>query len=143
MFFHINEKETILVKQLDLFKDQENIIRCYGRVNHSSLSLSEKQPILLLSKHPFSDLIILDHHKIAHHNGIKKPLNNIRGKYWIGREREAVKCIVRRCLNWKQRCSITPKLHPYHGVELVILHHLQTPELISPDRFLSLIEFKT
>ena len=26
----INEKETILVKQLDLFKDQEKIIRCRG-----------------------------------------------------------------------------------------------------------------
>ena len=60
--FHINEKKTILVKQLGLFKDQENIIRCYGRINESSSSMSEKQPIHLLSKHPFTDLIILGHH---------------------------------------------------------------------------------
>ena len=73
-------EETILVKQLDLFKDQENIIRCRGRIDESSLSLSEKQPILLPSKYPFTDLIILDHHKIVHHNGIKETLNSIREK---------------------------------------------------------------
>ena len=94
----INEKEPILVKQLDLFKDQENIIRCRGRINESSLPLSEKQPILLPPKHPFTDLIILDHHKIVHHNGIKETLNSIREKYWIVRGREAVKRMVRRCV---------------------------------------------
>ena len=98
----INEKETMLVKHIDLFKDQENIIRCRGRIDESSLSLSEKQPILLPSKHPFTDLIILDYHKIVHHNGIKETLNSIRGKYWIVRGREAVKRMVRQCVICKK-----------------------------------------
>ena len=76
----MNEKETILVKQLDLFKDQENIIRCRSQIDESSLSLSEKQPILLPSKHPFTDLINLDHHKIVHHSRKKETLNSIREK---------------------------------------------------------------
>ena len=110
----INEKEPILVKQLDLFKDQENIIPCRGRINESSLSLSEKQPILLPSKHPFTDLIILDHHKIVH-NGIKETLNSIREKYWIVRGREAVKRMVRRCVICKKfegKAFNTPKVAP-------------------------------
>ena len=74
--FHINEKETILVKQLGLFKDQENIIRCHGRINESSLALSEKQPILLPSKHIFTDFIILHHHKIVYYNEIKRKTCN-------------------------------------------------------------------
>ena len=98
----INEKETMLVKHIDLFKDQENIIRCRGRIDESSLSFSKKQPILLPSKHPFTDLIILDYHKIVHHNGIKETLNSIREKYWIVRGREAVKRMVRRCVICKK-----------------------------------------
>ena len=113
--FRMNEKETILVKQLDLFKDQENIIRCRGRIDESSLSLSEKQPILLPSKHPFTDLIILDHHKIVHHNGIKETLNSTREKYWIVRGRETVKRMVRRCVIYKkleENAFNTPKIAP-------------------------------
>ncbi|CAB3981533.1 Hypothetical predicted protein [Paramuricea clavata] len=98
----VNKKEPLLVKQLGLFQDQENIIRCHGRIGKSSLSLSEKQPILLPPKHHFTDLIILDHHETVHHNGIKETLNSIREKYWIVRGREAVKRIVRRCVLCKK-----------------------------------------
>ena len=71
----MNEKETILVQHLDLFKDQENVIHCRSQIDESSLSLSEKQPILLLRNTP---LLILDHHKIVHHTGKKETLNSIR-----------------------------------------------------------------
>ncbi len=98
----VNKKEPLLVKQLGLFRDQENIIRCHGRIDESSLSLSEKQPILLPPKHHFTDLVILGHHETVHHNGIKETLNSIREKYWIVRGREAVKRIVRRCVVCKK-----------------------------------------
>ncbi len=57
-----------IVKQLGLFRDQENIIRCNDRIDESSLSLSEKQPILLPPKQHFTDLVILGHHETVHHN---------------------------------------------------------------------------
>ena len=95
-----------------MFKDQEKIIRCRGRIDESSLSLSEKQPILLPSKLTLTstDLIIL-----VHHNGIKETLNSIREKYWIIRGREAVKRMVRRCVICKKmegKAFNTPKVAP-------------------------------
>ncbi len=57
-----------IVKQLGLFRDQENIIRCHDGIDESSLSLSEKQPILLPPKQYFTDLVILGHHETVHHN---------------------------------------------------------------------------
>ena len=54
----VNKKEPMLVKQLGLFQDQEDKIRCHGRIDRSSLSPSAKQPVLLPTKHPFTELII-------------------------------------------------------------------------------------
>ncbi len=93
----LNTREPQLVKQLGLFEDEEGIIRCQGRINQSSVPQSSKQPVLLPSKHYFTDLVIVAHHASVHHDGIRETLNSVRERYWIVRGREAVKRVTRSC----------------------------------------------
>lgn len=91
-----------MVKQLGLLIDQDNIVRCEGRINRSTLPEPAKQPILLPSKHRFTELVIREKHEAVHHDGTKETINCIREKYWILRGREAVKQIVTKCVTCKK-----------------------------------------
>ena len=67
--------------QLRLFLDDKGMIRCEGRIEHSSVSSESKKPVLLPAKHHVTDLIIQEHHDSANHTGIKGTLNRIRERY--------------------------------------------------------------
>ena len=86
-----------LKKDLNLFVE-DGIIRCQGRLKNAPLNYSAKFPILLPSKHYFTDLIIKYYHNMVLHNGMKETLNQIRSKYWIPKIRNHIKRIIRKCL---------------------------------------------
>ena len=90
------------VKQLGLYFDENNIIRCDGRISNSNVPDEAKRPILLPPKHEFTRLIIHESHELVHHNGVRDTLNCVRGKYWVLRGRESVKGVVRRCVTCKR-----------------------------------------
>ena len=90
--------KEVKIKQILLYMDTEGIIRCKGRLGESSLAEGANNPILLPAKHQYTTLLILEHHKIVQHNGIRDTLNSIRQIYWIVRGREAVKRVIRRCI---------------------------------------------
>jgi len=53
------ERKTLLVSQFSLFHDdQDYVIRCRGRINHSSLPTDCKNPMLLPHRRHFVKLII-------------------------------------------------------------------------------------
>jgi hypothetical protein len=91
----VSKTPTPVVSQLGLFRDDDGLIRCDGRIENSSQQKESKQPILLPATHYFTELLIKEQHEVVHHNGIRDTLNSIRQKYWIQRGREAVKRIVR------------------------------------------------
>jgi hypothetical protein len=91
-----------LVKQLRLFLDRDRIIRCEGRISNSNLSDSAKSPILMPTKHRFTEFIIRECHEMVCHDGIRETLNGVRKRFWVPRGREAVKRIVRRCITCKK-----------------------------------------
>ena len=47
---------SLILKQLGLFIDENKILCCEGRVNNSNLLEAAKHPILLPSKHHFTNL---------------------------------------------------------------------------------------
>ena len=101
--FNLSVKQpSLLARQLGLFHDEERVIRCQGRIDQSDVSQTTKQPVLLPSKHRFTDLVILEHHNSVHHNGIRDTLNSVREKYWIVRGREVVKRVIRPCIVCKR-----------------------------------------
>lgn len=97
-----SKKETLLARQLNIFLDKDRTIRCRGRIEHSSLSMSAKNPMLLPTKHYFTELVISECHKVVHHNGVKETLNAIREVYWIPRGREVVKRVIRACVTCRK-----------------------------------------
>ncbi len=103
------------INQLNLFRDKNNLIHCEGRLKHSSLSTDTNNPILLPSRHHFTDLIIRDRHHNAHHCGINDTLNCVRNTFWILRGRESVKRVLRKCVTCKRhegKSFSTPKVPP-------------------------------
>ena len=77
---------SIGVKQFGLFL-QDGMLKCYGRINNSSLKLSSKQPILLPHNHPFVTLLVRHFHEVVKHCGVNDTLIALRERYWILRGR--------------------------------------------------------
>jgi hypothetical protein len=90
--------EPIYVKQFGLYLDDDQLLRCKGRLNNASLNPGSKNPILLPSKSPFVELLIRDVHDQVKHSGVRDTLTTIRERYWVIRGREATKRIIKRCV---------------------------------------------
>ena len=55
-------------------------------------------PVLLPTKHYFTELVIKECYKSVYHNGISETLASLRERLWIFRGHEAVKKIIRKCV---------------------------------------------
>ena len=92
----------IYVKQFGLFLDDNDVLRCRGRINNSTLTMTEKNPILLPSKHVFVKLLITRAHQQVKHGGVNVTLTTLREQYWILKGRQVVKGILRKCVICKK-----------------------------------------
>ena len=91
------EKLGDLKKHLGNTKDKKGIIRCYGRLNNSTLPIETKNPVLLPKNHYLTQLIIWDCHCRVLHNGTKETLQELRSRFWVNQGRQLVKRILRNC----------------------------------------------
>ena len=89
-------------KQFGLFRDENGIWRCGGRVQNADLPYSTKHPVLLVRGHILSMLIVRRAHERVFHSGVKATLTEIRSHYWIVRGRSFVRRIVGRCIVCKR-----------------------------------------
>ena len=87
-----------LVRQLRLFLDEDQLIRCGGRIHNAPLSELTKFPYLLPSKHHFTNLVISQAHVMQHHSGVNSTLTTIRQQYWIPSGRQRVRSLLRKCV---------------------------------------------
>ena len=90
------------IDQFGLFLDAHNLLKCKGRINNSSLSVTEKNPGLLPLKHPFVKMLVTDAHHSTKHGGVNDILVALRCQYWILKGRQIVKFIVRSCVICKK-----------------------------------------
>ena len=95
---NISKSPPQYVSQFGLYTDENQVIRCKGRLDNSSLSLKSRHPILLPSKHRFVELLTRDVHEQVKHNGLRDTLTTVRERFWIIRGREAVKRIIKNCV---------------------------------------------
>ena len=70
-----------LVDQFSLFVDNDQLLRCQGRINNSQLPISSKNPILLPSRHPFVTLLIHKTHELSKHSGVNQTLTTLRERF--------------------------------------------------------------
>ena len=91
-----------LEKDLNLQKDEENIIRCRGRLKNSSMEYYAKYPIILPKDSKFTELVVKHYHKLVFHNGVSETLNQIRAKFWITMPRNYIRRIIKKCVIWNR-----------------------------------------
>ena len=77
-------------------------MRCRGRLNNSTVSLSAKNRILLPHNHLFVNLLIQQYHERSKHSGVNDTFTLLRENYWILKGRRAVKLVRNKCVTcWK------------------------------------------
>lgn len=105
VFNYFNKSVTVkpsIVRQLNLYFDEENALRCRGRIQHAPLEESAKHPYLLPPLHRLTSLIIMDAHINHLHEGVNSTVTHLRQVYWIPRIRQRVKVILRKCVNCRK-----------------------------------------
>ena len=92
-----NVKFTQQCIQLGVVTDEDNVMRCRGRLGKSTLQPSAKNPIWLPAEHHITRLIINDCHRRVLHNGVRETLMELRSRYWIVRGRQVIRKEIYSC----------------------------------------------
>ncbi|XP_028176820.1 uncharacterized protein LOC114364741 [Ostrinia furnacalis] len=88
------------ISGLDVFLDNSGLIRVGGRLQNSEhYSYNKKHPILLSSKHIFSQLLFRFEHIHLLHAGPQLLLATIRDSWWVLRGRDLAKQTVHKCIS--------------------------------------------
>ncbi|MES9974415.1 MAG: DUF1759 domain-containing protein [Candidatus Thiodiazotropha sp.] len=90
-------KKPNLVRQLNLYMDERNLIRCRGRIHNAPLDVDAKFPYLLPPKDRLTTLII-EHAHVTHlHSGLESTVTFLRQTFWIPNIRQRVRSAIHRC----------------------------------------------
>ena len=101
-------KRNGLVRQLKLYLDDDDLIRCEGRIHNAPIEFSAKFPLLLPKNDRLTKLIVMDAHTCHQHAGLSSTITLLRQKYWIPSIRQAVKGIIHTCVKCRKVSG-----HPY------------------------------
>ena len=108
-------KRLPLVRQLCLFLDKSEYIRCGGKIhNDPPVNSYTKFPLWLPKGHPLTRMIVYAMHKEQLHVGVNcnSTVTTLRQRYWIPSARQVVRQLLRRCVPC---CKIMGK--PYMAPE--------------------------
>lgn len=108
-------------QKLGLFKDEDGVWRCGGRMSNSCLTPSAQNPILLDPDHYLTTLFVLEAHQRVLHDGVRETLAELRSQYWVVRGRQIVKKLLHKCVTCRRYegapCKeISPPPLPDHRV---------------------------
>ena len=78
--------------QFGLFKDQNGLWRCGGRLENAGVPQTAKHLIFLLKNH-LTELIVKECHTRVMHSGVAATLTELRSKYWVVKGRQLVKML--------------------------------------------------
>ncbi|XP_064644710.1 uncharacterized protein LOC135498383 [Lineus longissimus] len=94
-------KRPSIINQLGLLIDEDNIIRCGGRIRNADVNTARKYPMLLpgtpVTSH-LTSLIITHAHHTATHYGVGITMAGLRERFWITSMRSVVKKVINRCV---------------------------------------------
>ncbi|XP_064481411.1 uncharacterized protein LOC135394547 [Ornithodoros turicata] len=93
------DKKSTHLQNFRWYKDDDGILRLYGRLQHSEQPAATKHPILLppASEAWFTRLMVLREHERMAHAGVQETLHQIREDYWVIRGRQSVKYALHHC----------------------------------------------
>ena len=82
---------------LNVYLDNENILRAEGRLSRLSKNISYGKLIVLDSKNIITDMLIKQYHEKYYHGSNETILNEIRQKFWIIGLRKKLRSVVSNC----------------------------------------------
>ena len=88
--------KLLYIEQFGLYLDEQQVLKCNGRIGNASLAATEKHPILLPTKHPFVKILVMEVHSRVKHGGVNTTLVATQERYWILKGKQLVKGIIRR-----------------------------------------------
>ncbi|CAL8114380.1 unnamed protein product [Orchesella dallaii] len=86
-------------KNLQVFEDEDCIIRLKTRLSYGEFEEKFKYPIVLPSKSPIVTALILEEHENNSHAGTQTLQSLLREDYWILKSRKTIRNAIRRCNN--------------------------------------------
>lgn len=99
----INAKEMSYISGLNVFLDDQGLIRVGGRLyNSTSFDYNKKHPILLSSKHYLSELLVRYEHLRLLHAGSQLVLSCMREDWWLLGARNLIRKIVHECVTCRR-----------------------------------------
>lgn len=99
------------LKSLNVFLDDDAILRVGGRLGKASIPFHTKHPIILPNSSALSKALVNDYHEHYHHAGVGLMMNLLRQRYWIIRMKNLVRATVHRCISCiRQRPKIEEQL---------------------------------
>ena len=96
------ELKYLIEKLGIMFLDEDHLLRCNTKLRHAKIPEDNENPIIIPSKHQFSRLTIQEAHEKVYHSGIGLTLSTVRQRFWILRDRESVKRVLRGCTTCKR-----------------------------------------
>ncbi|XP_059050827.1 uncharacterized protein LOC131845753 [Achroia grisella] len=98
-------------RKLNVFIDDQDVLRVGGRISRSGLEYEQKHPALLSSNNPFTSKLIQSVHLSNCHCGVNTTQYLILQQFWI----ISAKRVIRRCLSKCLNCyRLQPKpLQPF------------------------------
>lgn len=86
------------MKYLNIFLDEDGLLRVGGRLRHSSLQYNHKFPFLLPAHAHVTDLIIKYEHERLLHAGMQTTLSSLRKFVWPLNGRNRVRHLIHKCV---------------------------------------------
>ena len=110
------------ISDLNLFLDEDQLLRSRGRLNEGDIAYDANCPKLLSPKSFLCQLIVEDLHFQNHHAGVQQILSLVRKEFWIPQGRNTVKKILRQCVvcRYDKR-----KAFPYPGPPSLPMERVQ------------------
>ena len=104
------------MRQLKLFLDSNNLLRCGRHIHNTPLSELTRFPYLLPPHHHFTTLVIQNAHVVQLHSGVNATLTTLCQKYCIPSAHQRIKSILRQCVVCKKIGG-----QPYTNPDLLLL----------------------
>lgn len=97
-----NHKNIPIVTQLNLFIDNQGLIRTNSKLKNLHADFQQRCPILLHNKNAVAKAIIRDTHIKLLHAGIYKTINIVRKEFWIPKLYTTVRKLISQCFICKR-----------------------------------------
>ena len=90
------------MRQLQLYMDENSVMKCRGRMKNAPMQESAKYPILLPPNELLTTLIVKEAHEQLLHSGVNSTITHVRQTIWIPSIRQFVETLIRKCVTCRK-----------------------------------------